>query len=120
MSTSETPPPARKIPIVPVVLIALLLGFALFGEKGILQALQYTRHKNALQAEVDKQTAIAAELRSEIDALRNDLRAVENIARRELGMVKDDEIVYQFTRVSNSAPRAEGPLALPEDRTGRR
>lgn len=36
------------------------------------------------------------ELRAEITALRSDRRYIERIARTELGMVRDDELVFQF------------------------
>jgi cell division protein FtsB len=39
---------------------------------------------------------VNTELRHDIDALRNDLQTIESLARRELGMVRDDERVYQF------------------------
>jgi cell division protein FtsB len=35
-------------------------------------------------------------LSAEVDRLRRDPRAVERIARDELGMVRKDEIVFQF------------------------
>jgi cell division protein FtsB len=37
-----------------------------------------------------------AELKSEIEALRTDPSYVERIARDELGMVREEELVFQF------------------------
>ncbi len=115
MSSSEapSPPTSRKLPIVPLVLIALLLGFAVFGEKGLLRALQYAKQKQGLEAEIAAQTEVAAELRREIDSLRNDLRTIEGVARRELGMVKEDELVYQFR------PRAPHPPSVSAEEASR-
>jgi cell division protein FtsB len=87
---------------VPVLLALLLLGFALFGDRGILRALQAGRQKAALQEEVRQLEAVNAELRREIESLRNDRRYLEAIARKELGMVKDDELVYQFRSVQKT------------------
>ncbi|MGE0784867.1 MAG: septum formation initiator family protein [Sandaracinaceae bacterium] len=36
------------------------------------------------------------DLHREVDALRTDPDAIERIARDELGMVRDDEILFQF------------------------
>lgn len=37
-----------------------------------------------------------AELSREVDALKADPAAIERIARDELGMVREDEVVFQF------------------------
>ena len=37
-----------------------------------------------------------AELTREVDALKADPAAIERIARDELGMVREDEVVFQF------------------------
>jgi cell division protein FtsB len=79
-----------------VLFILLILSIALFGEKGILKALQATNQKDELKTEVHRLEETQANLRREIDALRSDRRYIENIARKELGMVKEDELVYQF------------------------
>lgn len=110
MSPAETDSPRplpRRLPIVPLLLALLLLGFALFGDRGILRALQAGRQKAALQEEVRQLEAASAELRQEIESLRGDRRYLEAIARRELGMVKDDELVYQF-RSTPKAARSAG------------
>lgn len=99
MSVSEVPPrpsSPRRFPLVPVVLITVLLALAVFGEKGILRAIQYNRQKASLEEDIRKLEATSAELRRDIEALRGDLRTLEGIARRDLGMVKEDELVYQF------------------------
>jgi len=94
--TEERAPRSFPLPLVPIVLVVLLLGFALFGEKGVLRALQANRQKTLLAEEVRRLEATNAQLRSEIESLRGDRRYIEAVARKELGMVKDDELVYQF------------------------
>jgi cell division protein FtsB len=79
-----------------VLFIVLVLGLALFGEKGILTAYQASLQKGDLQTEIHRLEEAQAALRKEIDSLRSDSRYIEGIARRELGMVKEDELVYQF------------------------
>lgn len=90
-----------RLPLIPIVLILIILGFALFGKKGILRTLQASRHHAALEAEVQKQEEIIRQLKEEIQSLRSDRQYIEGIARRELGMVKEDELVYQFTQGSD-------------------
>jgi cell division protein FtsB len=80
----------------PLLLVLLMLGFALFGEKGVLRVIQSGRQKAVLKEEVRRLEEVNSALHKEIDALRSDRRYIENIARRELGMVKQDELIYQF------------------------
>jgi cell division protein FtsB len=47
------------------------------------------RHNERLREDV-------RQLRNEVSALRSDERAVERIARDELGMIREGEIVFQF------------------------
>ena len=104
---AKIPATSRKFPFISIFLILLLLGVAVFGQRGILRALQLGRQKSALEAQVTQLEDSNAALRREIEALRSDPRTIEAIARRELGMVKEDELVYQFRP---AAKKAENPV----------
>ncbi|MGK2906173.1 MAG: FtsB family cell division protein [Desulfuromonadales bacterium] len=80
----------------PLALVALLLGFALFGDRGILHMLKLSGQKADLSQKLAEFETQNEELRAEITALRSDRRYIERIARTELGMVRDDELVFQF------------------------
>ncbi len=96
-STEPTPPiSAKKTPWFPLLFLLLVLGLTLFGEKGILRAVQANRHQQSLQQELRRQEEANAALRREIESLRSDRRYLEEIARRELGMVREGELVYKF------------------------
>jgi cell division protein FtsB len=88
--------PKRVIPPWFIILAVLLLGFALFGDRGVLKVYKSYLQKTELEEKITALEKTNQELREEIDALRNDLKAIENIARRELGMVRPDELIYQF------------------------
>ncbi len=100
-----------RLPLIPVLLILIILGFALFGQRGILRTLQASRHHAALEAEVQQQEAVIRQLKQEIEALRSDRKYIEAIARRELGMVKEDELVYQFAQGSDKGAADTEPPA---------
>jgi cell division protein FtsB len=57
--------------------------------------------------------AAIAELRREIEALKNRPDAIEDIARRDLGMIKAGELVLRFEQGAPPAP-AVSPPAPPE------
>ena len=81
----------------PLALVALILGFAVFGERGIRHMLKLSGQKAVLAQKISEAETQNEELRGEIAALRSDRRYIERIARTELGMVRDDELIFQFS-----------------------
>jgi len=81
----------------PLALVVLILGFAFFGDRGILHMLKLSGQKADLMREITAAEADNQALRSEINSLRSDRRYIERVARTELGMVRDDELVFQFS-----------------------
>ncbi len=101
----------RRLPLLPLLLILIVLGFALFGQKGILRTLQVHRQYAALQDELRQQEIVIRQLEDEIEALQSDRRYIESLARRELGMVKEDELIYQFAQGSEGEGADSEPSA---------
>ncbi|KIH77102.1 cell division protein FtsB [Geoalkalibacter ferrihydriticus] len=83
-----------------LLLVLVLVGLALFGDRGILQTLRMHQYKHSLQEKIAELELDNARLRGEIEGLRNNDRHLEGIARKELGMVKEGELVYQFHSTS--------------------
>ena len=81
----------------PLALVVLILGFAFLGDRGILHLLKLNSQKQVLTEKVTEIEAQNEQLRVEIASLRGDRRYIERLARTELGMVRDDELVFQFT-----------------------
>ena len=90
-------PDGGRLNLWPLALVVLILGFAVFGERGILHMLKLSGQKAVLAQKISDTEAQNEELRTEIAALRSDRRYIERIARIELGMVRDDELVFQFS-----------------------
>jgi cell division protein FtsB len=82
-----------RLLLIPLSLIILLI---LFGDKGLIdycklqEKLSSLREVNGLIANENKA------LKERIILLRSDSRYIEMVARRELGMVDEQDIVYQF------------------------
>jgi cell division protein FtsB len=90
-------PDGGRLNFWPLALVALILGFALFGDRGILHMVKLSGQKADLAQQIAKAEAGNQDLRDEIDSLRGDRRYIERVARTELGMVRDDELVFQFS-----------------------
>jgi cell division protein FtsB len=73
--------------------IALVVG-SLFGDGGVLQVLAQRERSAALQRQNDVLRVENGRLAAEIAALRRDPRAVERIAREELGLARPGETVF--------------------------
>jgi cell division protein FtsB len=88
----------RLISAILVIATAVVLASALLGRQG-------ARHLGRLRSErqqvADATFALLrsnAQLRDEIDRLRTDERLLEQLARRQLGLVRPGELVFRFGR----------------------
>ena len=87
----------RRINFWPLALVVLILGFAFLGDRGILHMLKLSGQKADLLNKIAEVETENKALRNEIESLRSDPRYIERVARTELGMVRDDELVFQFS-----------------------
>ena len=85
-----------------ILVLFLVLGLlTFFGDKGVLQLLRLQKELSRIK-EANKGTeAENRKLREEVRRLQNEKRYIEEIARKELGMVKEGEIIYQFDSPRN-------------------
>jgi cell division protein FtsB len=76
-----------------LLLIALVVG-SMFGDRGILHLITQRQRADALRLEVETLRDENQRLYSEIRELRTDPRAVERLAREELGLARPGETVF--------------------------
>jgi cell division protein FtsB len=91
----------RIITLLLIVLLGLLQYRLWFGEHSIadyLKQQEELRSQRLSNAELEKRNRL---LRADVTDLQNGLEAIEERARNELGLIKQDEI---FFRVFNSPP----------------
>ena len=80
-----------------IALVALAVG-SVFGDRGILNLMHKRQQVLELRGELDSLRAENARLASEVAALRQDPRAVERLAREQLGLAGPDETVFLLRR----------------------
>jgi cell division protein FtsB len=79
-----------------MVLLILLLQYRLwFGDGGIRQINVYQQRLNELKKKVDEKKQRNATLDAEIMDLKKGQEAIEERAREELGMIKENETFFQ-------------------------
>ena len=76
-----------------IVFIALVVG-SLFGDGGILELVAENQRADALAHELEALRAENGRLAEQIRALRTSPRAIERLAREELGLAGPGETVY--------------------------
>lgn len=97
MEVSQYKETAKKaaLPVVSVILILFLL-LIVFAGNGILDL---SKKKVELQESVAKNDELKEEnkiLYREVNRLKNDQEYIEQVARKELGMIKKNEIIVKF------------------------
>ncbi len=96
-----------------VFITAVLVLNALFGDKGVLAMMQARRQYEQLNAEVQRQKAENARLREQARRLRDDPKTIEDLARRELGLIKPGEKLFIITDVASPSAQPAPPPAPP-------
>ena len=90
---------AQAVVALVAVAALLLIGMAYLPE--IQKNERMRREIQRLDAELDKQKQISQQLQQDFNALRNDPKTVERLARERLGYARTDETVFRFE--TNSA-----------------
>jgi cell division protein FtsB len=84
-----------------VLALFSLLFFIIFGEHGLIDLNTLKNERNQLAEKSEQLTRKNLSLSVEIDRLKHDPKYIENVARQELGMVGEDELILK----SRSMPR---------------
>jgi cell division protein FtsB len=86
----------RRVLVTILLLVLVMIFFTFFGNKGLLQVYRLRRELKEIERVNTELRQENDKLRAEIDNLRTNKKYIEELARRELGLVKRGEIVYQF------------------------
>ena len=85
---------------------AVIVVDGLVGERGLLATLRARREYDELSATIARERTENARLREQARRLREDPAAIEEIARRELGLIRPGEKVFI---IKDIAPLAAKP-----------
>ena len=99
--------PTRSLRIVHLLLIfvaSMIVVDALVGDRGLLAMLRARQEGDQLSATIARERAENARLRDQARRLRDDPTAIEEIARRELGLIKPGERVFIIKDVPPAKP----------------
>ena len=96
------PKPVAQPPLWRARALNAVLGFvtfvlvvdALFGNRGLLETMRARRQYSELAAELARKRRENDRLRSDIRRYREDPSAIESLAREELGLMREGEVVF--------------------------
>ena len=94
----------RMVRYLVVSLGCLLVVNGLVGEKGVLQILKKRREAQILEQRVAAARAENARLSQEMRRLQHDAGTIEDLARRNLGLIKPGEKVYTIRDARPGTP----------------
>ena len=88
---------SKKRILILLLFLFLIFGFfTFFGDKGIIHLLRLQKEWIRIKEANVKIEEENRRLREEVKRLQYEKRYIEEIARKELGMVKEGEVIYQF------------------------
>jgi cell division protein FtsB len=103
---SKTKRPVRSRRMVSLLLLVVagaIIVDGVVGDRGLLAMLRARREYEVLSATIERKRADNARLREEARRLREDPSAIEEVARRDLGLIKPGERVF----IVKDAPAAK-------------
>ena len=85
-----------KFSFITLIFLALIVAWLGFGERGFIHLYRMEKERQAYLARIRHLEKQNQQLLKQIDQLRTDKDYLESMARRELGFVKDNEIIYKI------------------------
>ncbi len=87
---------ARLVPFALLVLAVVVVPLRMLDEQGLPRYRALEAELREVRAKNEKISRDVADLERDVRALRADPAAIEHIARDELGMIRRNEILFQF------------------------
>lgn len=81
-----------------LVITILIVSWLAFGDRGFVYLYRMDRERQVYLERIKNLEAANQELRDEINKLQYDKDYIEATARKELGLLKKNEVVYKFTK----------------------
>jgi cell division protein FtsB len=79
-----------------IFFIILVVSWLAFGDRGFKWVITMDKERQEYVERIKKLELANQELRDEIDRLKYDRDYIETAARRELGLLKENEVIYKF------------------------
>jgi cell division protein FtsB len=105
----------KRMYLIPAGAILFILFFTIFGERGLLRIYHMNQEQQETKKRLEELKAENEKLKREIEALKTDRRYLESIARKDFGLVRQNETIYQFPAPEKTGIRT--PTSTPGTKT---
>jgi cell division protein FtsB len=89
-----------------LLFLGLIVAWLGFGEGGFIRLYRMEKERQTHLDRIQDLEKKNRELLEEIERLREDAAYMESLGRRELGLLKDDEVLYRFVKERDLTPPA--------------
>ena len=96
-----------KFSLLALLFLGLVVAWLGFGERGFIHLYRMDRERQTYLEKINNLERENRQLLDEIQRLRSDREYVENIGRREMGLVKEDEIMYRFEKKKENGEKKQ-------------
>lgn len=86
----------KKVLLYSVLIVAVVGVWSVFGPYGALKYYGVTNELNEILAQNEQLREANTALRQEINKLKKDPVYLEEVARRQFGLIKKNEVIYEF------------------------
>ena len=95
-----------KFSLLTLLFLGLVVAWLGFGERGFIHLYRMDRERQTYLEKINALERENRELLDEIRLLRSERDYVEDLGRREMGLVKEDEIIYRVeTKKDSGKPK---------------
>jgi len=81
-----------------LVFVVITAWLTIFGNRGLIRVYKLSKERDSINVYNGKLKAENDALGEEIQRLKADNKYIEMIARKEMGMIGKNEVVYQFEK----------------------
>jgi cell division protein FtsB len=86
----------KKMLLYSVLIVAVVGTWSVFGPYGALKYYEVANELNEILAQNEQLRETNTALQQEINKLKNDPVYLEEVAREEFGLIKKNEVIYEF------------------------
>lgn len=85
----------RKKILLYLLVLLVIVAYAVFGKKGILQRVELEMENEQLRTKLKEEREKTIKLQKQIEELKSSYKEIERVAREKYGMLKEGEEIYK-------------------------